>query len=129
MKIRKNKHYTSVLLEAISLDEFKQANEAYKSLKDIGRNTVVKPTKKALEAFIGPSPLTLGDVIIGDTYKVLGVYYTALKYNQCLVQFEYTSPLTDEPVTFTPFTGKGTPLVASLWQESYTALTGDLIGF
>lgn len=76
VKTRKNKNYTSILLDEISEQSFNVAKNIYDSLEGL---KVIKPTKKALESFIKLHSLTLDKVKVGEKYVVLGTKFTVIR--------------------------------------------------
>lgn len=76
IKTRKNKGYTSLLLEEVSEESFKKAKETYDSIEG---TKVIKPTKKAWESFVKLHSLTLDKVKTGEEYKILGTTYTIVR--------------------------------------------------
>lgn len=51
MKVRNYKNYTAVYLEEITSKEFKESMKKYTELKECEKYVVIRPTKKAAEAF------------------------------------------------------------------------------
>lgn len=76
VKTRKNKGYTSILLNEVSEQAFKEAKNIYESIEGL---KVIKPTKKAWESFIKLHSLTLDKVKAGEEYKVLGTTFKVIR--------------------------------------------------
>lgn len=76
VKTRRNKGYISILLEEISEQSFKEAENVYNSISEL---KVIKPTKKAWESFIKLHSLTLDNVKNGEEYKILGTVFTVIR--------------------------------------------------
>lgn len=75
-KTRKNKGYTSILLNEVSEEAFKEASKVHDSLEGA---KVIKPSKQAGEAFIKLHSLTLDKVKAGEKYKILGTVFTVVR--------------------------------------------------
>lgn len=69
---RKNKNYTSILLNEVSEYAFTEAKKLYDSIEG---TKVVKPSKKAWESFYKLHSLTLDKVKAGEEYKILGTTF------------------------------------------------------
>jgi hypothetical protein len=76
VKTRKNKGYTSILLDEVSEQSFKEAKSTYNSIDGL---KVIKPSKKAWESFVKLHSLTLDKVKEGEEYKVLGTTFTVIR--------------------------------------------------
>lgn len=75
-KTRKNKGYTSILMNEVSEQAFKEAANVYDSLDG---PKVIKPSKQAGEAFVKLHSLTLDKVKAGEKYKILGTVFTVVR--------------------------------------------------
>lgn len=75
-KTRKNKGYTSILLNEVSEQAFKEASEVYDSLEGA---KVIKPSKQAGMDFVKLHSLTLDKVKAGEKYKILGTVFTVVR--------------------------------------------------
>ena len=76
VKTRKNQGYTSILLNEMSEEAFKEA----KNINDLTSGlTVIKPTKKAMDSFVRLHSLTLDKVKKGEKYKILGTTFTVVR--------------------------------------------------
>lgn len=75
-KTRKNKNYTSILLEEMSEQAFTDAMNIYNSMEN---NSVIKPSKKAWQNFVKLHSLTLDKVKSGEEYKILGTTFKVIR--------------------------------------------------
>ena len=75
-KTRKNKGYTSILMNEVSEEAFKEAAKVYDSLEG---PKVIKPSKQAGEAFVKLHSLTLDKVKAGEEYKILGTIFKVIR--------------------------------------------------
>jgi hypothetical protein len=96
MKIRKNKHYTSILLEEFTPQEANKARIKYDEIKKSGVNCVIKPSRKKYIEALKLNSRLVSDCEMGENYRVLGVLFTVVKVDttkKCcncnLVTFEY----------------------------------------
>ncbi|MBX0320148.1 hypothetical protein [Shouchella clausii] len=76
VRTRKNKNYTSILLDEMSIEAFKEAKKVYDSINGA---KVIKPTKKALQAFVKLHSVTLDTVETGGEYKILGTVFKVIR--------------------------------------------------
>ena len=76
VKTRKAKHYTSILLQEMSEQAFKEAMDVYNSIEG---NKVIKPSKQAWESFVKLHSLTLDKVKPGEEYKILGTTFKVIR--------------------------------------------------
>lgn len=97
MKIRKNKHYTSVLLEEFTPQEANKARIKYDEIKKSGVNCVIKPSRKKYIETLKLNSRLVSDCEVGESYRILGVLFTVVEVdttktrclNGDLVTFEY----------------------------------------
>ena len=76
VKTRKAKHCTSILLQEMSEQAFKEAMGVYNSLEGAA---IIKPSKQAWESFIKLHSLTLDKVKPGEEYKILGTTFKVVR--------------------------------------------------
>lgn len=76
VKTRKNKHYTSIILNEVSEQAFKEAKHLYDTLEGA---KVIKPSNKAYQSFVKLHSLTLDKVKKGEKYKILGTEFTIIR--------------------------------------------------
>lgn len=76
IRTRKNKNYTSILIDEMSIEAFKEAKKVYDSLSGA---KVIKPTKKALQEFVKLHSVTLDTAETGGEYKILGTVFTVVR--------------------------------------------------
>lgn len=96
MKIRKNKDYTSILLEEFTPQEATKAKTKYDEIKKNGVNCVIKPSRKKYIEALKLNSRLVSDCEMGESYRVLGVLFTVVKVDttktccDCnVVTFEY----------------------------------------
>lgn len=77
VRTRKNKSYTSILIDEMSIEAFKEAKK--KVYDSIHGAKVIKPTKKALQAFVKLHSVALDTVETGGEYKILGTVFTVVR--------------------------------------------------
>lgn len=133
MKIRKNKNYTSILLEEFTPQEATKAQAKRNEMEKSGENCVIKPSrKKYIEALELNSRLVC-DCEIGERYRILGVLFTVVKIdttqtccNCNVVTFEYykQGELTKTGGCFGFY-----QIYRALFEEAFEAVTGALLYF
>ena len=128
MKTRKNKSYTSILLEEMNKTEFIKANELYDLLKSQGLNVVIKPTDKAFKAMVQDYNQTIDSVALGETLEIIGVPFKATGYLHQLKTFEYNDYKGNTEIV-TPFMTASSILVIGLYETIFETYTGKLINF
>ena len=75
-KMRKNKGYTSILLNEMSEEAFISAGKTYNALEGA---RIIKPSKAAMEVFVKLHSLTLDKVKAGEKYKILGTTFKVIR--------------------------------------------------
>lgn len=133
MKIKKNKNYTSILLEELTPQEATRAQAKRSEIKKSGVNCVIKPSpKKWIEALKLNSRL-VSDCEIGESYRILGVLFTVVKVdttktccNCNVVTFEYyrQGELTQTGGCFGFY-----QIYRALFEEAFEAVTGTPLYF
>lgn len=76
VKTRKNKNYTSIILNEVSEQAFKEAKQLYDTIEG---PKVIKPSVKAYQSFVKLHSLTLDKVKKGEKYKILGTEFTIVR--------------------------------------------------
>lgn len=76
IKTRKAKSYTSILMQEISIEAFKEAMDAYNLIEG---SKVIKPSKQAWQTFVKLHSLTLDKVKAGEEYKILGTTFKVIR--------------------------------------------------
>lgn len=79
IRVRKNKNYTSVIMQEITLEAFKEAKEIYQEIAKNGEPAVINISKKAYQEFFSLHTLTFDEVEAGEEYKVLGTTYKIIR--------------------------------------------------
>ncbi|MDB1563025.1 hypothetical protein PGA94_09590 [Pediococcus pentosaceus] len=133
MKIRKNKNYTSILLEEFTPQEATKAQAKRSEIEKSGENCVIKPSpKKWIEALKLNSRL-VSDCEMGESYRILGVLFTVVKIdttktccNCNAVTFEYykQGELTQTGGCFGFY-----QIYRVLFENAFEAVTGTLLYF
>lgn len=133
MKIRKNKNYTSILLEEFTPQEANKAKTKYDEIKKSGVNCVIKPSRKKYIEALELNSRLVSDCEIGESYRILGVLFTVVKIdttkaccNCNLVTFEYykQGELTKTGGCFGFY-----PIYHALFEEAFKAVTGAPLYF
>lgn len=76
VSVRRNKNYTSILLNEITEESFKESMKAY---EEIEGNKVIKPTQQAYDKFLKLHSLTIDKIKAGEKYKVLGTTFKVIR--------------------------------------------------
>ena len=76
VSVRRNKNYTSILLNEITEESFKESIKVY---EEIEGNKVIKPTQKAYDEFLKLHSLTIDKIKAGEKYKILGTTFEVIK--------------------------------------------------
>ncbi|MBF7131557.1 hypothetical protein ITQ94_08920 [Pediococcus pentosaceus] len=133
MKIRKNKHYTSILLEEFTPQEANKARIKYDEIKKSGVNCVIKPSRKKYIEALELNSRLVSDCEIGESYRVLGVLFTVVKVDttktccDCnIVTFEYYK---QGELTKTGGCFGFHQIYRALFEEAFEAVTGTLLYF
>ncbi|MHB9953671.1 hypothetical protein [Ligilactobacillus murinus] len=121
--VRKNKSYTSILINVASRKNFLQAYELQKELKTKGVNSVVKPSKQGAESYLNVyKPVQrMQETPVGHHFEIMGVAFKKLKreYDH-LTKLELTS---ENNVRVDVSNN------SSLIEDVYHAVTGGLLFF
>lgn len=131
MKIRKNKNYTSVLLEEFTPQEATKAKTKYDEIKKSGVNCVIKPSRKKYLETLKLNSRLVSDCEIGESYRILGVLFTVVKVdttktraNCNLVTFEYYK---QGKLITTGGCPDCYPIYHALFHYAFEAATGELL--
>lgn len=133
MKIRKNKHYTSILLEEFTPQEATEAQTKRSEIEKSGVNCVIKPSRKKYIEALKLNSRLVSDCEIGESYRILGVLFTVVKIdttktccNCNVVTFEYyrQGELTQTAGCFGFY-----QIYRALFEEAFEAVTGTLLYF
>ncbi|MGK4094480.1 hypothetical protein AB0X79_08170 [Pediococcus pentosaceus] len=96
MKVRKNKNYTSILLEEFTPQEATKAKTKRDEIEKSGVNCVIKPSRKKYSEALQLNSRLVSDCEMGESYRILGVLFTVVKIDttktccDCnVVTFEY----------------------------------------
>lgn len=76
VKLKRNKTYTSIILQEVSELAFSESVDLRKSINGL---SVIKPSKKAWAEFVKLHSLTLDKVKEGEEYKVLGTTFKVVR--------------------------------------------------
>lgn len=76
VSVRRNKNYTSILLNEITEESFKESIKVYEGIEG---NKVIKPTQKAYDEFLKLHSLTIDKIKAGEKYKILGTTFEVIK--------------------------------------------------
>lgn len=133
MKIRKNKHYTSILLEEFTPQEANKARIKYDEIKKSGVNCVIKPSRKKYIEALELNSRLVSDCEMGESYRVLGVLFTVVKVDttktccDCnIVTFEYYK---QGELTKTGGCFGFHQIYRALFEEAFESVTGTLLYF
>lgn len=133
MKIRKNKNYTSILLEEFTPQEATKAKTKYDKIRKSGVNCVIKPSRKEYIEALKLNSRLVSDCEMGESYRILGVLFTVVKVDatktccDCnVVTFEYykQGELTKTGGCFGFY-----KIYRALFEEAFEAVTGTLLYF
>lgn len=133
MKIRKNKNYTSILLEEFTPQEATKAKNKCDEIKKSGVNCVIKPSRKKYIEALKLNNRLVSDCEIGESYRILGVLFTVVKVDttktccDCnVVTFEYykQGKLTKTGGCFGFY-----QIYRALFEDAFEAVTGTLLYF
>lgn len=133
MKIRKNKDYTSILLEKFTPQEATEAKAKYDEIEKSGVNCVIKPSRKKYIEVLKINSCLVSDCEIGESYRILGILFTVVKVDttkaccDCnVVTFEYykQGELTQTGGCFGFY-----QIYRALFEEAFEAVTGTLLYF
>jgi hypothetical protein len=88
MKVRKNKHYTTIQVEEFTPKEFRKVKSAYQNIDDI---KVIKANRKYEKDYFKLHSQPLSACEVGDCYRILGLLFKVKKIDIVtdLVTFEY----------------------------------------
>lgn len=76
VSVRRNKNYTSILLNEITEEAFKESIRVYEETEG---NKVIKPTQKAYDKFLKLHSLTIDKIKAGEKYKILGTTFEVIR--------------------------------------------------
>lgn len=76
VSVRRNKNYTSILLNEVTEESFKESIKVY---EEIEGNKVIKPTQQAYDEFLKLHSLTIDKIEAGEKYKILGTTFEVIK--------------------------------------------------
>lgn len=121
MKIRKNKHYTTIQVEEFTASEFKKVQKAYRDIDDI---KVIKANRKYEKEYFKLHSQPLSVCKVGDNYRVLGVLFKVKRIDMeiGLVTFEYFRDEKKEEIT--PFIHRSAPIAGALFASAFKTVTG-----
>lgn len=69
---RKNKHYTTIIVNEISVDAFKLARDKY---NEVTGNKVIKLNRRAYKDYLADNDIQVDTIKAGYTYDILGTTY------------------------------------------------------
>lgn len=127
---RKNKHYTTIIVNDISVDAFKLARDKY---KEINGNKVVKLNQRAYRDYLAANDIQVDTIKAGENYDILGTkYHVNRGLNDCSDIIYWYAEVTyfsqaehkDTTVGF----GSGS-LINQLIEISFENATGILLGY
>lgn len=133
MKIRKNKNYTSILLDEFTPQEAIKAKVKRDEIEKSGMNCVIKPSRKKYIEALKLNSRLVSDCEVGESYRVLGVLFTVVEVNttktccDCdVVTFEYykQGELAKTGGCFGFY-----QIYRALFEEAFEAVTGTLLYF
>lgn len=133
MKIRKNKNYTSILLEEFTPQEAIKAKNKYDEIKRSGVNCVIKPSRKKYIEALKLNSRLVSDCQMGESYRILGVLFTVVKVDTTktccgcnVVTFEYYK---QGELTKTGGCFGFHQIYYALFEEAFEAVTGAPLYF
>jgi len=127
---RKNKTYTTIIVNEISVDAFKLARDKY---KEVAGNKVIKLNRRAYEDYLADNDIQVDTIRAGQTYDILGTTYhvnrglndrSDIIYWYAEVTYFSRSEHKDTTVGF----GSGS-LISQLIEISFENTTGILLGY
>jgi len=127
---RKNKHYTTIIVNDISVDAFKLARDKY---KEVSGNKVIKLNRRAYEDYLADNDIQVDTIKAGQTYDILGTTYHVNRglndrsdviYWYAEVTYFSQAEHKDTTVGF----GSGS-LISQLIEISFENTTGILLGY
>lgn len=131
MKIRKNKGYTSILLEEFTPQEATKAKTKYDEIEKSGVNCVIKPLRKKYLETLKLNSRLVSDCEMGESYRILGVLFTVAEVdttktraNCNLVTFEYYK---QGKLITTGGCLDCYPIYHALFHYAFEASTGELL--
>lgn len=129
MKTRKNKNYTSILLEEMTTTEFTKAKDLYNQLRnEQGLNVVIKPTNKAFKDMVQLHSQPVSIFEVNDTFRFLGVQFKVSDETDNLKGFEYYNHAGNlEHVR--PLVTNDSPISIGLYEIAFESYTGILLYF
>ena len=121
MKVRKNKHYTTIQVEEFTPKEFRKVKSAYQNIDDI---KVIKANRKYEKDYFKLHSQPLSACEIGDCYRILGLLFKVKKIDIVtdLVTFEYFKD--EKKKEATPFIQNNAPIEWVLFDIAFETVTG-----
>lgn len=127
---RKNKHYTTIIVNEISVDAFKLARDKY---NEVTGNKVVKLNRRAYRYYLAANDIQVDTIKAGENYDILGTaYHVNRGLNDCSDIIYWYPEVTyfsqaEHKHTTVGF-GSGS-MVDQLLEISFENATGILLGY
>lgn len=127
---RKNKHYTTIIVNDISIDAFKLARDKY---NEVTGNKVIKLNRRAYKDYLVAHDIQVDTIQAGDNYDILGTKYHVNRglndYSNTIYWYpEVTYFSQVEHKNVTVGFGSGS-MVAQLLAISFENAAGILLGY
>lgn len=91
VKTRKNKYYTSIIIQEMNEQAFIEARIIYDELRKEDENLLITINKKVWRDFFEQHTLDLSETKPGDTYRVFGTTFTITKQENGLTNISFYS--------------------------------------